>query len=342
MSKQRRLGKGIDALLQGRDLSSLETDLASIVTVPVDRLRANPDQPRKHFDPDKLDELARSIGERGVIQPILAAEGADGTYTIVAGERRFRAAQMAGLTVVPVLPGSFSAEERLEIALIENLQREDLTPIEEARAYRDLMDRGGLSQDELARRLGKSRPAVANTVRLLALPDRVVELVETGALSAGHARTLLALSDGSAVDAVADLAVREGLSVRSLEALIARVNAGLAPAEALAALTGPAATGAGANGSRPADDASAAPDADGIAGTTAGRTPGTSSSAQAGAAARKGPELQHIEDLLVESLATRVVINGSDSRGRIEITYLSTEDLERIASLITGSDIIAE
>jgi ParB family chromosome partitioning protein len=211
---KRRLGKGIDALLQGRDLSQLEEQVAGVVSVPLDKLTPNPNQPRKEFSPEQLEELARSISERGIIQPILAEEQNDGTYVIVAGERRYRAAQMAGLTVVPVLPGTFSEEEKLEIALIENIQREDLNPMEEARAYRRLMDTAGLSQEDLSQRLGISRSAVANTVRLLNLPERVQEAIYHRNLSAGHARTLLALKEGSAQEKLLEAIEEEGLSVR--------------------------------------------------------------------------------------------------------------------------------
>ncbi|MFW5826961.1 MAG: ParB/RepB/Spo0J family partition protein, partial [Alkalispirochaeta sp.] len=243
MSKQRRLGKGIDALLQGRDITQLDSgDINSVVSVPLDRIRANPDQPRKSFAPEALEELARSIEERGIIQPILAEQQDDDTYIIIAGERRYRAAKMAGLTVVPVLPGVFSEDEKLEIALIENVQRQDLTAIEEARAYRDLMDRLGLSQDELAQRLGRSRPAVANSLRLLRLPEAIHDRINAGTLSGGHARTLLGIEDPELLVAAAELIEEEGLSVRVLERIVPLVNQGSDPATAMARVLGAAAT----------------------------------------------------------------------------------------------------
>ena len=320
MSKQRRLGKGIDALLQGRDISQLESgDLNSVISVPLDRLIPNPDQPRKVFDQEALEELARSIGERGIIQPILAEQQSDDTYVIIAGERRYRAARMAGLTVVPVLPGVFSEDEKLEIALIENIQRQDLSPLEEARAYRDLMDRLELSQDELARRLGRSRPAVANSLRLLRLPEAVQELVSSGQLSGGHARTLLGVEDAALLTETAQLTVEEGLSVRALERLVPRVNMGEAPAAVVSTLRSGEAVPqpAGAGG-----------------GPGAGAAGGTSEKHERSPAPRKSVEMQEIEQQLIERLGTRVVLSGTNQRGRIEIAYLSMDDLERIIEII--------
>ena len=317
MSRQRRLGKGIDALLQGRDLTSLENDdLASVVNVPIDRLRPNPDQPRKSFSSESLEELARSIEERGIIQPILAEHQDDDTYLIIAGERRYRAAEIAGLTVVPVLPGVFSEEEKIEIALIENIQRRNLTPMEEARAYRELMDRAGLNQEELARRLGKSRPAVANSVRLLALPEEVRGLVDEGTLSAGHARTLLGLDDAELVVETARMVGTHDLSVRAVEALVAAVNAGSPPADALAETARP---------ERPSPT-----------GGTTERSGGTTvrSASAPEQPTRKTVEMERIEQQLIERLGTRVVVSGSNTRGKIEISYLSMEDLERIVEVI--------
>lgn len=331
MSKQRRLGRGIDALLQGRDISQLESgDLNSVVSVPLDRLIPNPDQPRKVFDPEALEELARSIGERGIIQPILAEQQDDDTYIIIAGERRYRAARMAGLTVVPVLPGVFSEDEKLEIALIENIQRQDLSPLEEARAYRDLMDRLELSQDELARRLGRSRPAVANSLRLLRLPEPVQELVNAGQLSGGHARTLLGIEDPATLAETAALTVQEGLSVRALERAVPRVNGGEAPAAVVSALLSGAATpdSPGAGGG---------PGAGGAGVTTEDRpTPDEDASRERSPAPRKTVEMEQIEQQLIERLGTRVVLSGTNQRGRIEIAYLSMDDLERIVDLIQG------
>ncbi len=308
MSRQRRLGKGIDALLQGRDLGSLEAgDINSIVSVSVDDVRPNPDQPRKSFPAEALNELARSIEERGIIQPILAEQQDDGSYTIIAGERRYRAALLAGLTVVPVLPGVFSEDEKLEIALIENIQRQNLTPIEEARAYRELMERSGLNQEELAQRLGKSRSAVANAVRLLRLPEETQGFVNEGTLSAGHARTILALNDDSLIDDLTRVIIREDLSVRAVERLVTLMNEGRSADEALVHM--------GVDSGKGGSD----------------RSGGRDGSHQG---PRKTIEMAQIEQLLVERLGTRVVLGGSNDRGKIEIAYLSMDDLERLVELI--------
>jgi len=334
VSKQRRLGKGIDALLQGRDLGSIEGgELNSVVTVPIDRIRANPDQPRKTFSPESLEELARSIEERGIIQPILAEEQDDGSYTIIAGERRYRAATMAGLTVVPVLPGVFSEDEKLEIALIENIQRQNLTPIEEARAYRELMDRSGLNQEELAHRLGKSRPAVANSLRLLKLPEETQELVNTGALSAGHARTLLAIDDTTLITDTVRIVLDEGLSVRALEQLVTFVNQGRSPDEAHRRMNGPVSPESDSgDGGTPLRDESGNDavsrdrDRSGIGTDDQDASkPGTP---------RKSVEMEQIQQQLMERLGTRVLLTGTNDRGKIEITYLSMEDLDRLVELL--------
>lgn len=192
--------------------------------LPVEALRANPLQPRATFDAARLEELAASIRAEGVLQPVLVRP-AEGGYEIVAGERRWRAARMAGLGRVPVVIRDIPDTRILELALIENLQREDLNPMEVAIAYRDLVEDLGLSQEDVARRMGRSRPAVANALRLLELPARVQELVSRGALSAGHARALLGVRDPSAQWRLCERAIREELSVRSLEALVARIRA---------------------------------------------------------------------------------------------------------------------
>lgn len=333
MSKQRRLGKGIDALLQGRDLTQLEGDLNTVQSVPIGKLRPNPDQPRKSFAPEPLAELARSIEERGIIQPILAEEQPDGSYVIIAGERRFRAAEMAGLTVVPVLPGEFSEDEKLEIALIENIQREDLNPIEEAQAFRELLTRTGMSQEELSGRLGISRPALANSLRLLKLPESVLARVSGGELSAGHARTLLALEDETRIGPLADRIVREDLSVRIVERAVALVNGGATIDQALTELDG--------GGSAPPGEINTADNAGEIGGASESSIPGTdgdrlSEQDLRERAPAKTVEMQEIEQRLMERLGTRVTLQGSNDRGKIEISYLSMDDLDRLVELVLG------
>ena len=188
-----------------------------LVSLPIDSILPNPDQPRKEFDEVRLEELALSIKEHGIVQPILVRKVGDG-YEIVAGERRWRAAQLAGLSRVPALVREFSEAERMEIALIENLQREDLNPMEEAEAYRTLMESFGLTQEALAQRLGRSRSQVANTLRLLQLPARVQEEVRAGRLSMGHAKVMCGVEDPERAVALAEKVVAKGLSVRELEA----------------------------------------------------------------------------------------------------------------------------
>lgn len=333
MPKNTRLGKGIDALLQGRDITQLEGDLASVVTVPVDQLHPNPDQPRRTFNEEALAELAQSIEDRGVIQPILAEQQDDGDYLIIAGERRWRAAKMAGLTIVPVLPGVFSEQEKLEIALVENIQRQDLTPLEEARAYQELITRRGLSQEDLARRLGKSRPAIANSLRLLRLAPAVQDMVESGTLSAGHGRTLLGLekSTDEQLTELATLIAAEHLSVRDVERLVQSINHGASVDEAIAATRD-----SGKATSSPAQTNAAA--SDNSSSTPPSATPSPASSPTSGGSA-KTVEVRNLEEDLIRTLGTRVTINGSPQKGRIEVAYHSMEDLERLVEIMLGRKI---
>ncbi len=216
------LGRGLDALLPPQ-----EEPAAPVTSVPLDRLRPNRRQPRAAFDEPALDELAASIRAQGVVQPLVVTPSEDGTYTIVAGERRWRAARRAGLDEVPVVVRGVGDErELLELALVENLQRTDLNAIEEAEAYRTLQEGFGLSQEDVALRVGKSRSAVANALRLLRLPEEVQELLRQGRLSAGQARPLLALAGRERQVEVAERAARLGLSARELERLAAAPEAG--------------------------------------------------------------------------------------------------------------------
>ena len=189
--------------------------------IKIDSIETNPDQPRTRFDQAALQELAASIKNYGVIQPILVTELGDGKYELIAGERRMRASMLAGLSTIPCIVKSFTESDRAEIALIENLQREDLNPVEEAKAYRALMDKSGMTQEELANKLGKSRPAIANSLRLLTLSQNVLELVEAGRLSAGHARTLAVIKDQKVQESYAKAAADKKMSVRQLERMVA-------------------------------------------------------------------------------------------------------------------------
>ncbi|MCR9166506.1 MAG: ParB/RepB/Spo0J family partition protein [Nannocystaceae bacterium] len=202
-----------------------------VQTLPIEQLEPNPEQPRKHFDPLKLDELASSIKTQGLLQPIVVSPqtkpGSAGVrkYLIIAGERRWRASQKAGLHEVPVVIRAIDEEDRLELGLVENIQRADLNPIEEALAYRELIRIREYTQEELAMRVGKDRSTIANALRLLRLPPRVQELVQVGTLSMGHARALLGLEHEDAINSVATEVVRGNFSVRATEAAVRKYNA---------------------------------------------------------------------------------------------------------------------
>jgi ParB family chromosome partitioning protein len=286
MSK-RALGRGIDALL-----SAEAEGPASVTMVPVRAIKISGNQPRKNFPADTLEELARSIQNRGVLQPILVQPAGSDEYTVVAGERRFRAAKLAGLMEIPVLIRSFSDLEKTEIALIENLQREDLSPVEEANGYKTLIDVGKLTQEEIAQRVGKNRATVANSLRLLKLPDEILEALDKGRVSAGHARALLAVQDGAVQAELFRRILKQELSVREVEKEAARLQK--------------------QNGERVPPKRVKEP--------------------------AKSPELQALEQRLIERLGTKVNIRGSHTMGKIEISYYSMEDLERILSLLAGEE----
>jgi len=215
----RGLGRGLDALLP--ENSNTENGVSMIAMTEIDR---NPDQPRREFDEEGLQALAESIRQAGVLQPLLVIEKL-GRYQIVAGERRFRAAHLAGLDAVPCIVRDFTPQEQMEAALIENIQREDLNAIEEAAAVRQLMEECHYTQEQAAKRLGKSRPALANLLRLLSLPEKVQGYVIQGKLSAGHARVLAGLENADLQLGLAEMVIKEGLSVRALEKLAAKPQA---------------------------------------------------------------------------------------------------------------------
>lgn len=214
VKKKTGLGKGLDALFLD---NSMEESQGAAVKLAINEIEPNRAQPRKTFDETALAELAQSIATHGVIQPLLVRPLHDGGYQLIAGERRWRAARMAGLHEVPVVIRDMTDSEAMELALVENLQREDLNPIEEARGLQLLMETYTLTQEQAAVRIGKSRPAVANAMRLLLLPEPVLDLVESGALSAGHARALLGLQSGGEMEKLAEEILRHGWSVRETE-----------------------------------------------------------------------------------------------------------------------------
>jgi len=254
MARRIGLGRGLSALLdnnddddggllstpeqifkQSLDETNVEKKLKTgeltnkahdVVQMPIHKLVPNPGQPRKKFDETELNELAASIKTYGIIQPIIAANAGDGTYIIIAGERRTRATRLAGLDTVPVIVRDYTDQKRLEVSLIENIQRTDLNPIEEAAAYKNLMDFSGLSQDELAARVGKNRSTVANALRLLKLSVEVQRSIEDGSVSSGHARALLSVADVKAREKLYREILNGGLSVREAEKSAAILNAG--------------------------------------------------------------------------------------------------------------------
>jgi len=217
--KQRGLGTGLGALFGD---AALETEPNDFEYLPIQRIEPREEQPRTLFEQEKTDELADSIREHGVLSPLMVRSLDGGFYQIIAGERRWRAARAAGLTEVPVRIVIADDKRALELAMVENLQREDLSPIEEARGYRALMEEFGMTQEEVAQRVSKSRPSVANALRLLSLPSELTELVLRGDLSAGSARALLALKTEELMCSAAGMAVKNGMSVREVEALVRR------------------------------------------------------------------------------------------------------------------------
>jgi len=217
-SKKFGLGRGLDALIQKEEEAPAAP--APIQSLPIGQLKPNRFQPRTQFDDTAIEELAASIRAQGVVQPLVVSPDEDGTYTIVAGERRWRASRRAGLETVPVVVRLVTDDrEMLELALVENLQRSDLNPLEEAEAYLSLQEKFGLSQEDIAGRVGKARTTVTNALRLLRLPEEVQDLLREGRLTAGQARPLLGLPSREAQLALADRAVREGLTARDLERL---------------------------------------------------------------------------------------------------------------------------
>ncbi|MEQ6249545.1 ParB/RepB/Spo0J family partition protein [Sulfitobacter sp. HNIBRBA3233] len=227
--RKRGLGRGLSALMA--DVNETETAAAQGPSaadqmVPIEQIAPNPDQPRKQFTADDLQDLSASIKEKGVLQPLIVRKSGEGRFEIVAGERRWRAAQMAQLHQLPVIVRDYSDIEVLEVAIIENIQRADLNAAEEAAGYKQLMDRFGHTQEKLAEALGKSRSHIANLLRLLNLPDAVLDMLRKGELSAGHARALIPSQDPLRL---AQQIIRGGLSVRATEALVKKELSGDAP-----------------------------------------------------------------------------------------------------------------
>ncbi|MGE3618872.1 MAG: ParB/RepB/Spo0J family partition protein [Acidimicrobiia bacterium] len=294
MVRRSGLGRGLGALIPTETTGSAPSALRE---VPVNAIVPNPHQPRSYFDEESLAGLTASIAELGVLQPLLVQAADDDRYELIAGERRWRAAKRAGLQVVPVVVRDLSAEGSLEVALVENLHRDDLNPLEEAAAYQQLVEDFELTQEQVARRVGKSRSAVANVLRLLQLPPAIQKMLAEGQLTAGHAKALLGTPDRAFQEALARRVVGEGLSVRDVEEAV-RLRGGLADA----------------------DGAQAAP----------------SVPAEGGATRRlRPPGLLELEELLAEHLATRVKVEMGASRGKVTVDFATLEDLERIYRAMT-------
>lgn len=219
-TKKKGLGRGLEALFEE---SPQVQETEEVEEIALDQIRPNPYQPRKTFDDQSLKELSESIKENGVFQPIIIRKSITG-YEIIAGERRYRASKLANKTTIPAIVRDFDEAQMMEVAVLENLQREDLTPLEEAQAYEMLQKNLGLTQEEVSKRLGKSRPYIANYLRLLTLPQKTKRLLQRGELSMGQARTLLSLKDKSGIDKLAKKVVKEGMTVRKLESLVNKMN----------------------------------------------------------------------------------------------------------------------
>ena len=305
MARSSGLGKGLSSIIPGAELTDADATQGAVLSdVPVASVSPNPNQPRVHFDEESLTELAASITEMGVLQPILVRPLEDGAFELIAGERRWRAAQRAGLSTIPAIIRMTDDVSSVEQALVENLHRQDLTALEEAAAYQQLLDEFGLTHDEVANRVGKSRSAITNSLRLLGLPPAVQHLLADGQLSAGHARALLGTPDRSRQEQLAREAATGGWSVRMVEDA---VRAEVAPVDSPAPV----------NVEEPAPSA-----VDG-----AGLTPSTR---------LRPPGLLELEHLLAEHLDTRVSVQMTAKKGRVSIEFADLEDLERIYRAMTG------
>jgi ParB family chromosome partitioning protein len=285
--------------------SDADADQPQLVDIPVGSIEPNPNQPRVHFDEETLNELAASIAEVGLLQPILVRPAGEGRYQLVAGERRWRAARRAGLTAVPAVVRTTDDLSSIEHALVENLHRQDLTPLEEAAAYQQLIEDFELTHEQVAARVGRSRSTVSNTLRLLTLPPAIQHLLADGRLSAGHARALLGTPDRAFQEQLARRAAQEGWSVRAVEDAV----------RARQQTTGTASPVDEVEGEEPAP---------------APRPP---------APKLRPPGLLELEGLLAERLATRVAITMGSGKGRVVVDFADLEDLERIYHVITGGPV---
>jgi ParB family chromosome partitioning protein len=303
MAKQGGLGRGLGALIPSDIRPGVRSDGPQYLEVAIEHIVPNPNQPRVHFDEESLNDLSASIREIGVLQPVLIREAGEGKYELIAGERRWRAARRAGLTMIPAVLGTVDQRGSVERALIENLHRQDLTPLEEAAAYQQLIDDFQLTHEQVATRVGKSRASISNTLRLMSLPAGIQALLADGRLSAGHAKALLGTPDRTLQEQLARQAVAEGWSVRALED----------------AVRGPVAT---------ADEESVT--------DTPNRDDRPNSGIDAINRKLPPPGLLELEQLLADYLSTRVSVSLSAKRGKVVIEFADLEDLERICHQMTS------
>jgi len=302
MARRSGLGKGLSSLIPpGETEPGVSGDGAILRQIPLSDLTPNPNQPRVHFDEESLAELTASIQQIGILQPVLVRPIGSG-FELIAGERRWRAAGRAGLATIPALVRSTDDLASVEQALIENLHRQDLTALEEAAAYQQLIEDFELTHEQVADRVGKSRSAVTNTLRLLGLPPAIQRLLADGQLSAGHARALLGTPDRTLQERLAQVAAEEGWTVRAVEEAVRRGGSPVEPEPA------------------PIEPPTPTHDGAGITSTTRLRPPG----------------LLELEELLAEHLETRVNVQMGAKRGRIAIDFADLEDLERIYRRMTA------
>lgn len=300
MARRSGLGRGLGALIPTDVTADTGPGLRE---VPVGSISPNPHQPRAYFDEEALASLTASVAELGVLQPILVREVGDERYELIAGERRWRAAKRAGLPSIPVVVRTVDEVLSLEQALVENLHREDLNPLEEAAAYQQLIEDFSLTQEAVAQKVGKSRSAVANTLRLFQLPPVIQRLVAENQLAAGHAKALLGTPDRAFQDQLAKQIVAEGLSVREAEEAVRRHN----------------------------DEVAAEPEA--------AAAPSTPTAGKAAARRLRAPGLLELEELLAAHLDTRVRVTmaGAEGKGKVTVEFGGLEDLERIYRAMTSS-----
>ncbi|HKM07989.1 MAG TPA: ParB/RepB/Spo0J family partition protein [Sphaerochaeta sp.] len=309
-NKKHGLGKGIGSLMNDYSFDSvLENALGlapnqgqkpegtAVLTIPLANIRANPRQPRKEFDEASLKELASSIKNQGVLQPILVEEIAPGEYSIVAGERRFRASKLAGLETIPVLVKDFTDLQRLEVSLIENIQRENLNPIEEAKAYAYLIQEAGITQEELASRVGKNRSTISNSMRLLQLTATMQHDLLSGKFTAGQARALLSVVNPADREILYRTVLEKDISVRATEQLASQFNKGK-------------------------------------------RVAYQNKKNRVKKSLPKSPDVISVEDKFLHAVGSQVEVKGSLEKGKLEIPYTSSEELERLYQLLApGADL---